>query len=367
MSGAQRARAFGAAIGRLLNPADRLHQRLLAETTTMAPETMRVGLARSLGGWTPRAMIALLHADRERLATALPPRQVAVILAGSLPPSHVQAVAYPYLLGASVFVKPPSADPVFPQLLAEATDGELTLIDRPWLDRRLHEMDAVVAVGDDETVREIRSRLPVSTPCLAFGHKTALGLVIGASAARARTVADAIAVDVGTFDQRGCLSPREVLVVGGMPAALTLAQGVAERLRDLPRRADLGPTLEGALRMYAERAALLGVEAYGVDDLQWGVALHRGGRWAGTPGGRHVVVRAIPSLGDLPDALAPLGGFLSSVGVAGSGLSSRTRRAIARLGASRIVGAGRLQAAPPTWPHDGTLPLLSLCRWCGDT
>ncbi len=365
MSAQDRIHRLAGAIARFRSPDDAMRQRLCAETEHMAPETMATGLDVSLAGWDETGLTALWSEAQPYLQSAVRPALAAVVLGGVLPPSHIQAIGYPFLLGAEVIVKHPSSDPLFPTLFAEALGEGVTVVGRLGLGGVLSRADAVVAVGDDESVRAIGSELAVATPFHAFGHRTAVTVVTGGPVARARPTADDIARDIAVFDQLGCLSPREVLVIGELADAGILAQNLADVLATLPPRASLGVAVEGALRALREQALVLGQTVHGPEDLQWGVTVASGGAWSGTPGGRHVVVRVIDHLTSLPDVLAPLRGHLSAIAVAGGDLDPVTCSALVRMGASRIVRVGQLQSPPPTWPHDGRRPLAGLCRWYG--
>ena len=361
----QRARVhrLAGAIRRLADPGDKLHQKLCEETPHMSPETMSKGLVMSLGPWDETGISALVAEEQNYCAGGVPPQLCLVVLGGVLPPSHVQAIAYPYLLGAELIVKHPSRDPLFAAVFAEALEDELLIVERLGFGGIWNRADAAVAVGDDESIHAISQRIAAATPMLRFGHRSAINLVLGGAVARNRATAHDIALSVGTFDQLGCLSPREVLVVGSDDDAAALASSIDAELSAYPVRKSLGLEVESSLRAFREAALLEDHPIYGPDNLQWGVQVRVGGQYEGTPGGRHVVVRAIESLSALPEVLSPIAGRLSAVGLSGGPLDPATSRLLVRLGASRIVEPCLLQAPPPTWPHDGCRPLASLCRW----
>lgn len=366
MSASERIHQLARAIGRFRDPGDPLRHRLCDETPHMSAEVMAAGLDASLAAWDEAGIAALWSEEQPYIAAGTRPTLAAVVLGGVLPPSHIQAIAYPFLLGAELIVKHPSADPLFPRLFAAALQGErITVVGRLGLGGVLQRADAVVVVGDDETVRTVAADVSVSTPLLGFGHQTAACIVLGSAVARSEHTAADIARDVTLFDQLGCLSPREILVVGGAGDAAALATNLAAQMEGLAPRAPLGVPIEAAIRAQRESAFAEGAPVHGPDDLQWTVLALSGGAWEGTPGGRTVVVRSIERLSTLPDVLAPLRGHLSAVAVAGGQLDPVTEHALIRFGASRIVPAGQLQCAPPTWPHDGHRPLGALCRWCG--
>ena len=152
-------------------------------------------------------------------------------------------------------------------------------------------------------------------------------------------------------------------MVGSEDDAAILAEGIHSELATYPLRSSLGLEVESTLRAFREAGVAGESPIFGPDDLQWGVQVRVGGSYEGTPGGRHVIVRAIDSLTSLPEVLAPIAGRISAVGVAGGPLDPATSMMLVRRGASRIVEMSQLQAPPPTWPHDGCRPLASLCRW----
>ncbi len=361
----ERIHQLASAIDRFRTPGDPLRERLLAETPHMHGEIMAHSLDLALEGWDEPGIASLWSEESVALDGAITPELVAVVLGGVLPPSHIQAIAYAYLLGAEVIVKHASQDPLFPALFAEALGDGITVVSRLGLGGVLARADAVIAIGDDDGVRAIQAEVAVGMPFLGFGHRVAVELVGDPGAARSTDLAAEIAKDISAFDQLGCLSPREILVVGTPNDALALAMNLDALLTHLPDRASLGPAIEGALRHEREMAKVAGHTLFGRDDLHSGGWIVDGGAWTGTPGGRHVVIRTVEGLAAALEALQPIAGSVSAVGVAGFEPSDHLRAQLARLGASRVVPAGRLQCPPPTWPHDGKRPLVSLCRFCG--
>lgn len=353
------------AVGTFCNPGPTL-EKLCNETPHMAPESMARGLKDSLAGWSESGIRALWEQEQPFLAGAQFPSKVAVILGGVLPPSHIQAIAYPYLLGADVMVQYPSADPVFPVLFSELLGPKVTAMSRSELGEQLIDADAVVVVGDDSSIRAVESSIPVSVPVLGFGRRASVGLITDTTHVDLSAAGFTIAKDVGTFDQLGCLSPAEIIVVGDRRFAVLLAESIAAHLNLLPARTRLDVGAEATLRGYRSDAIARGVPVYGPDDLQWGITVERDGQWVGTPGGRHVIIRYLNSVTQIVDVLKPLKGHLSAIGFSGPALDREIQRELVRFGASRFVPLGTMQHAPPTWPHDGRRPLAALCRWCGD-
>ena len=130
MNSRARIHTLARAIGRLADPKDELHQRLCRDTPHMASETMSRGLIASLTPWDETGISALYAEEQSYCAGGVPPQLCLVVLGGVLPPSHIQAMAYPYLLGAELIVKYPSRDPLFAKVFAEALGDELLIVER---------------------------------------------------------------------------------------------------------------------------------------------------------------------------------------------------------------------------------------------
>lgn len=346
MSLAERAERFARAVGAFLDPGDPARARYLAASPHFHPDLLSRSLERSLRPWAdPARLVEALQAECAAPpgVTLVPPERVAVVLGGVVAASHVQAMAYPWLHGASLALKAPAADPLFPALFADALGERVTWVSEA--DRALAGADAAVVVGSDAAVRALQPLLRPSAPFLGFGHRQSAACVGAADAL------DALALDVGLYDQRGCLSVGEVLVPEGEGEVVAARLGAA--LSTLPPRhrgAD-----EDALRRFRELAVLRGDALSFCGDAV--VRLVRGGGVEPTPGGRFVTVREVP---DRLAALAPLAGALGTLVVGDAAPVSLHR--LARLGASRVVAPGEAQAAGPEWPHDGVAPWALLCR-----
>jgi len=213
-------------------------------------------------------------------------------------------------------------------------------------------------VGGDDAVRAIGAHVPLATPFLGYGDRLSIGFT---NASPSRDAIAGFADDVLLYDQRGCLSLRELWVTGE-PAAV--AERLADRLRGCPPRPPLG-ALEDRIRRFHDLAVMAGAVVHAEWSpasegrlLSWCVAIDPADTSLPPgPGGRCVVVRRFsPAM----TSATPL----SSVAVAGA-LSPGERQTLVRLGASRLVAPGALQAAPPTWWHDQRRPFSGLCRFAG--
>ena len=76
------------------------------------------------------------------------------------------------------------------------------------------EADCVTATGSDETLRDIRARLPMRTRFVGHGHRVSVAYVSNdvLSTYSLRRVVRDLATDVIAWNQQGCLSPHVVYV-----------------------------------------------------------------------------------------------------------------------------------------------------------
>lgn len=344
--------------------------RLAREQRVFTPEAIESGVATALEDWTGDALSRLRA--RELAGPCRVPAVTAVWLAGSVPTAAFSAILLPLLAGSAVYVKPASADRRSPRLFVEslrAVDEKLAAAVALGADERaLEQADAVVLHGSDETLRELRARVPVDRPLVVHGHKFSAAAV-GRDAPLA-AAADALAFDASLWDGRGCLSPAYAFVED-VPAGR--AQSFGEALAAaLERAASALP--RGALSD-AERAWLHDARASFAarDDarvwlsrapLAWSLVLSdfRGAPpFAGQL--RCLPLVRVNSLEEVESWCASFAPHLSTLAHAGFGARAEALvPAALRAGASRVCPLGRMQLPPLDWRHDGVDPLRSLVR-----
>lgn len=343
-------------------------ERLRREHGVYSPEVLERGVVEGLAHWGRDALVALR--EREVPPLSRPPGVTAVWLAGSIPTASFAALGLPLLAGSAVYAKPAAADPLSPSLFAEslrAIDAgvgrALQLGDDVAV---LGAADAVVVHGRDETVAELRERVPVGRPFLGYGHKLSAGAV--GSEAPLDCAAARLALELALYDGRGCLSPAQVLVEDEPPGrARALADALAAELERLARELPRGPLSD------AERAWLHDVRGacaaredaelvLSPGSTEWTVAV---GRFeGGAP--FHGQLRCVPlipvrGLDEIAIRLAALAPHLSCVGHIGFGRRDRDlAQRVLEAGGSRLCPLGRMQLPPLGWHHDGGEPLRPL-------
>ncbi|MFQ5699634.1 MAG: acyl-CoA reductase [Myxococcota bacterium] len=363
-------RALGDWIEAWRGPGSLWRARLCREHPVHSAEGIDRGMTLGLERWT-REALARLRAE-ELCDDARVPQLTAVWLAGSIPTGTFAALLLPLLAGSAIYVKPSSADPVSPRLLADslrAVDSELARAvavgDDP---RALTDSDAVVVYGRDETVAELRAVVPVSLPFMGYGHKLSAA-ALGAEAEIDPAVR-ALALEVALYDGRGCLSPAFGFIED-RPAgrAQQVAECLSSALQQLERELPCGSwTAAEQAKLHELRKALaMRADAQvwaSRGTLGWTVVLSRFESSPPIPGSLRVIplvpVRDLDEVGSWLSGLRP---HLACVGQAGWGeRRSALGRQVLHAGGSRLCPLGRMQAPPLAWRHDGQPPIRPLLR-----
>ena len=400
-----RAALLGRAGERFLDPEDPLRRaadELVSEGAGLTPEMARAVIESMARDWTERRLLALLAAELsdsdvlDRFVTmphgtrvrALPPALSLHVGAGTVPGVSANSLVRALLIGSAALVKPGRSDIALTVLFARALAEEAPALARMaavvyWEggsgaaeSAALAEADLVVAYGGDATVRALRERLPTSTPLVAYHHRASVA-VVGREALSHSDLSDTAnlaARAIAMFDQRGCVSPRAVLVEEGAAAtprdfASALMVALAGFGRALPASA-LSPAEGSAIHQFrgtTELRAAAGdsVELFVGEDVGWTVVLEKEATLDLYCPHRVVRVHHVRDVRDIPAVLAPLASHLQTVGVAG--LRGDRLAALADglgdVGASRICGLGEVPFPPAWWHHDGQGPLRALLRW----
>jgi hypothetical protein len=158
-------------------------------------------------------------------------------------------------------------------------------------------------------------------------------------------MARAIALDTALFDQRGCLSPRVVCVVGSSEQARTLAQALAGALAGLEREAPPGPpSREQAAEMRKNRDAA----AYAFEIFDAGSGwISLAPELVVPPANRNLHVTWTS---DAVAAISPFAGHITCIGTnAGAATQAELRRAFP---GARLATLGDMQRPPLDGPVD---------------
>ncbi len=376
------------------------------EATGFSAETLRHGLDGFFGEWTMENIHALLVQDfgsahrldqfqssdaEQRVrqsGVVTPPEFLVHVAAGNLPVPAMTSLLLGVLLRSAQFMKCATGAGFFPRLLAHslvdiepAVGGALELAEWPGGSTALEdilfqEADAITATGSDETLAAIRSRLPLRTRFLGYGHRVSFAYVTrevldGFSRG---AVVDRAAEDVTAWDQCGCLSPHLIYVEGGGPLS---AEQFAEQLgASLARRESTHP--RGRLRLEESTAISLKRDFYSVRaaasmetrvwqseaSTAWTVVFEGDPLFQRSCQNRFVYVKPVADLTEALRGADAVRGLVSTVGLAAAGhRQTELALQLARWGVTRICPLGRMQRPPLTWRHDGRPPLADLVTW----
>jgi hypothetical protein len=336
-SALERVRALVAAARRLADPTDVLGREArlsLPAVTRLSAQGVELALEHCLE-------IAPEPAELEALCASVTPAPAAhVLLSANVFVAAHRAIALALAASERVFVRPSRREPQMAELLARAAPGLFELAS----ELSPGAGDHVFAYGRDETLRSLRAALDPGVVLHAHGAGFALAIV--EPGVDVELIAERLALDIALFDQRGCLSPRALVVAGG--EARPYAQALAEALGTLERRVPRGELFDEEL---AAIASYRDTMIYGAELLPAGagfVGLEEGAeRLAIAPVGRNChVVSSV-------DPLALVGAqarHLTCIGFAGS--SQLGERIAAALPRARRAAIGKLQSPPFDGPVD---------------
>jgi Acyl-CoA reductase (LuxC) len=333
------------------------------------------------------ATIAEQKQNRAAIVTA--PEFQVHIAAGNIPNPTLTSIVFGLLTRSAQFVKCASGSAFLPRLFAHSiydADPKLgaCLEIAEWrggnvdLENALFaEADCVTATGDDETLAAIRSRLPVKTRFLGYGHRVSFGFVTQEVlyGSRAKKIAAAAADDVVAWNQLGCLSPHVIYIqLGGEVAPEHFAQMLAE---ELERREAVEPRGELPAEHAAAIASRRGIyevrAAHSPETTRhwcsqnstaWTVVYEADAHFQISCLNRFIYVKAVADLKTLLENADAVRGKVSTVGlVAPEEQLDEIATKFARWGATRICPLGQMQNPPLLWRHDGRPALGDLVTW----
>lgn len=279
-----------------------LYAKEVAAATYLSPEGVHLALSEHLE-------VEATDEELERLASRVHRTdEVTVILSASVFVGALRALSIAVASADAVVVRPSSREPYFTRALVHELADPLVRVDEA-LDVAAVTRGEIHVYGRDETIDAIRARARANVP--VRGHGTGMGVAVvrGDDMARAASL---VARDVVPFDQRGCLSPRVVLVSGDAGRASAFGRALAaelERFRTAVPRGFLTEA-EGA-----EAARYIGTMTF-AGELFGGAAyaVGVGEELTVPPVGRHVHVIPFGSEDDAVRALTPIARFVAAVG-----------------------------------------------------
>lgn len=327
---------------RLAQPTDALGRearRLLRQSTGLSPEGIALAFRKSLELEPSSAELVRL------LRSAPSARRVQILLSGTVFTAAHRAIALGLAASQSVIVRASRREPVFPEFLLRAAPGlfELTSQLSP------EPGDRVLAFGTSETLAELRRSLP--TGVLLDAHGPGFGVVVVGSGPWSpddfARIASGIAQDTAVFEQRGCLSPRAVLLEADRATAARLGEALAQAMATLESQVPIGclsSEEQAEIARFRDTAVYAGSVWIAGSGL---VSLSAGSGFSIAPVGRNLQVLAVP---DAAAVLEPHAADLTNYAVVGDqALLTRLRRVLPRARRARV---GCMQSPPFDGPVD---------------
>ena len=237
----------------------------------------------------------------------------------------------------------------------------------------LKNADVVLAYGDNNTIKQIQDRTPITTRYLAYGHKISFGVISATvlDAQKSWAVAHKAANDIARYDQHGCYSPHVFFVeFGGLISPQNFAEYIAHELscfeNKFPRRnLNTRESIQVAewrnnqeLEAISDPKNIIMSNEVG----SWTVSFSENAENFSLSGlNRTIRVIGIDSLDQIIPLISPYKKFLQTVGIAASPIELfRISEQLGQNGVTRITGLGSMTAPEAGWHHDGRFNLLDL-------
>lgn len=298
-------------IRRLLAAAQRVYARrdelsaAISESTGLSIAGVELGF-----GYLERSAS---DADLAALVGAAPDAShVHVILSANVFVAPLRALALAMATAPKVTVRPSARDP----WLTRAVVGELDSRSVEMLDERnvaSLDADSLHVYGRDATIAAVRAQARLGTRIHA--HGAGLGVVVVTRDADIDAAAAHVAIDVAAFDQRGCLSPRVMVVEGSFERATQVAEAMHRELALVAARVPRGrldPEERADARRWTDTISFAGRTWVGPEHV---VGLGpEGAPPSLPPAGRHVQIARAPSLEPVRTLLEPMARFIVAVG-----------------------------------------------------
>jgi hypothetical protein len=346
--------------------------------------TQELGDAQRLDGFSAT------HADNaaQRAAVVHGPEFLVHIAAGQLPNPVFLSILLGVLVRAAQFVKCASGASLLPRLFAHSlydADAKLgaCLEVAEWRGGSVHletplfnEADCVTATGSDETLAEIRKRVPVKTRFLGYGQRVSFGYVTreALSGFNPGKIAALAATDVVAWNQLGCLSPHVIYVEnGGALSVEQFAEALAGELARLEKHEPRGELPAESAAVIASKRAFYEIRAAHSPETRhwasenstaWTVIYEADPRFQLSCLNRFIYVKRVTSVVEALQSADNIRGKVSTVGLAATeDKATEIATALSRWGVTRVCPLGRMQEPPLLWRHDGRPALGDLVTW----
>jgi len=328
------------------------------------------------------------EAKSQQSALACGPELLVHIAAGNIPNPTLLSIVLGLLTRSAQFVKCARGASFLPRLFAHSLHQNepklaacLEIAEWPGGDESLEgplfeEADCVTATGSDETLADVRRRLPVHVRFLGYGHRVSFGYIAQEvlSGFGTQKLVARVADDIVAWNQLGCLSPHVIYVEsGGVVSPEQFAEMLAEELARREATEPRGDLPVADAAQIASRRDIYRVRAAAGSETRlwcsegstaWTVVHEADPRFSLSCLNRFIYVKGVANVTDALHHADCVRGQVSTVGLAAHDDTARTLATqLARWGATRVCPLGQMQNPPLTWRHDGRPPLGDLVQW----
>lgn len=221
---------------RLSDPKTQLGQDLrgeLSEESGLSYEVVDYALLHCLEAHQGRAALTQLT----RVVT--PARRAHVLLSANVFIGAFRAISLALAQSNQVEVRASTRSRAFAQALHEESGGAFSLVN----ELEVEPDDHLWAYGSDLTLKQVRESLPPGS--YFYAHGSGMGVVVLTQSTCSkeeslREAARGIALDAALFDQRGCLSPRMILLEGDRDFVTRFANALYLELNQIEERLPRG-------------------------------------------------------------------------------------------------------------------------------
>ncbi|HSG81242.1 MAG TPA: acyl-CoA reductase, partial [Gemmatimonadota bacterium] len=392
--------AVDAAARQLVARDGRFHEELvdvLPELTGYSREMIALGLERMGENWTAAALREAIAGELGSLDVldefqprpvggrhrAFGPSLTVHVFSGNIPGVSVSSLIRALCVKSASFGKTAAGEPYlavcFARALAEVDAGLASCIAVAYwpggsedLERvAFSEAEAVIAYGGDEAIGRIGALVPPHVRFLPYPNRVGAALVSQSALTEggAGALARAVATDVVTFDQQGCVAPHTLYVErGGVVSpgdfARLLAGALDEMSRTLPRGA-LTPGESSLIHQLRAQAEIRGAEVLASErGTEWTVIVEERKEFEPSPLNRVIHVHVVDDFSQAVDTLRRVGRHLQTVAIAAEREEvTELAGQLGAIGATRLVPVGEAAWPSPTWHHDGRFQFMDLLRF----
>ncbi len=303
-----------------------------------------------------------IHPDQK--SKALPNGPILHILSGNSPHAGLQSLLRGILIGAENIIKLPSSGSQVIENWIDNLPTELESLVKviptteELTDEIFNQCKTVIAIGSDQTMRSIQTRIQPHQQFIPHGHKLSIGIIDQPS----KQAAELAVKDICASNQQGCLSLHTIYVKENAAEFAPILAEAMQQYELAHPRGEISLSESGVisnLRETIRYEAANSPETYALyeseDNTSWTVIYKNSAALSPSPLNRVVTVQPWPS--DFSE-LGAESQFLSTVAVHPDNLIDQIDANI-----PRISKLGYSQKPPLQWHHDGISPLSSLIRW----